>query len=223
VAHGAFFVNPPVTAGQDVEFVFPGQQADLDLIPNLLPGLGQEGLFELGQFPLGGPDQIIDRPATGAHGLQGFFRGNAAIHHPDAIRLPILGLDGFKKVGQSGFIAGVAGQHFIGQRETLRGHNEGQDDLNAIRSFIPAVSVSAFSNSGRIGLEVGAGQVVKQDIEAGLLAVVDLAEIKDMTLDNLIIHCAMIFNDTPVAVFFPVFEPPFDSKKHAPLCCWGVS
>jgi hypothetical protein len=50
----------------------------------------------------------------------------------------------------------------------------------------------------------------------GLLAVVDLAEIKDMTLDNLIIHRPMIFNDTPVAVFFPVFEPPFDSKKHAP-------
>jgi hypothetical protein len=49
----------------------------------------------------------------------------------------------------------------------------------------------------------------------GLLAVVDLAEIKDVTLDNLIIHRPMIFNDTPVAVFFPVFEASFDSKKHA--------
>ena len=50
----------------------------------------------------------------------------------------------------------------------------------------------------------------------GLLAVVDLAETKDMTLDNLIINRPMIFNDTPVAVLFPVFEAPFDSKKHAP-------
>jgi hypothetical protein len=50
----------------------------------------------------------------------------------------------------------------------------------------------------------------------GLLAVVDLAEIKDMTLDNLIIHRPVIFNDTPVAVLFPVLEAPFDSKKHAP-------
>jgi hypothetical protein len=50
----------------------------------------------------------------------------------------------------------------------------------------------------------------------GLLAVVDLSEIKDMTLDNLVIHRPMIFNDTPVAVLFPVFEASFDSKKHAP-------
>jgi len=50
----------------------------------------------------------------------------------------------------------------------------------------------------------------------GLLAIVDLAEIKNVTLDNLIIHRPMIFNDTPVAVLFPVFEAPFDSKKHAP-------
>jgi hypothetical protein len=50
----------------------------------------------------------------------------------------------------------------------------------------------------------------------GLLAIVDLAEIKNMTLDNLVIYSPMIFNDTPVAVIFSVFEPPFDSKKHAP-------
>jgi hypothetical protein len=50
----------------------------------------------------------------------------------------------------------------------------------------------------------------------GLLAVVDLSEIKDMALDNLVIHCPVIFNDTPIAVLFPVFEAPFDSKKHAP-------
>jgi hypothetical protein len=37
-----------------------------------------------------------------------------------------------------------------------------------------------------------------------------------VTLDNLIIHRPMILNDTPVTVFFSVFEAPFNSKKHAP-------
>jgi hypothetical protein len=48
----------------------------------------------------------------------------------------------------------------------------------------------------------------------GLLAVVDLSEIKDMALDNLVIHRPMIFNDTPVAVLFPVFEASFNSQEH---------
>ena len=42
---------------------------------------------------------------------------------------------------------------------------------------------------------------------SSMLAVVDFTEIQDVTLNDLVVNRAMIFNDTPVAMFFPVLEP----------------
>jgi hypothetical protein len=42
-----------------------------------------------------------------------------------------------------------------------------------------------------------------------MLAVVDFTEIQDVTLNDLVVNRAMIFNDTPVAMFFAVLEAAF--------------
>ena len=48
------------------------------------------------------------------------------------------------------------------------------------------------------------------------LAIIYLTEIKNMALDDLIVNRPMVFNDTPGAMFFAVFEAAFFTKKHAP-------
>lgn len=64
----------------------------------------------------------------------------------------------------------VAGQHFVGQRQSLERDHQGDDDLHTIRPMIAAVAVAALVGLAErpIGLEVGAGQVVQQHVEAGV-------------------------------------------------------
>jgi hypothetical protein len=49
----------------------------------------------------------------------------------------------------------------------------------------------------------------------GLLPVIDLTKVKHLSLDNLFGRRPMVFNDTPIAMLFSVFEASFGSKKHA--------
>jgi len=70
-----------------------------------------------------------------------------------------------KKITQSGFVTGVASQNLIGQRKPFRAQNEGQHDLHTIASLVAAVAKLSFSDPCRIGLEIGAGQVIEQDVE----------------------------------------------------------
>ena len=63
----------------------------------------------------------------------------------------------------------VPRQHFIGEREAFRRHDQRDDHLHAITALVAAVTVPAFVLliGRRIGLEIGARQVVQQDIERG--------------------------------------------------------
>jgi hypothetical protein len=68
-------------------------------------------------------------------------------------------------------VGGVAGQDLIGERQTLRRHHEGDDELRAIGPPVAAVAVAAFGSLGQVGgvdLEIGAGQVVEQPVERGV-------------------------------------------------------
>ena len=47
------------------------------------------------------------------------------------------------------------------------------------------------------------------------LAIIYLAKIKNMALDDLIVNRPMVFNDTPGAMFFAVFDAALFTKKHA--------
>ena len=60
---------------------------------------------------------------AGAHLSERFLRGDAAIHDPDALGLAVLLFDLREEVLERGFVGGVAGQHFVGEREAF-----GRDD-----------------------------------------------------------------------------------------------
>jgi hypothetical protein len=65
-------------------------------------------------------------------------------------------------------IRGVAGQHLVGQRQTLGGHDQGDDDLHTIRPVVAGIAKAALVafRKRRIRLEVCARQVVEQHVVA---------------------------------------------------------
>ena len=56
--------------------------------------------------------------------------------------------------------------HLIGQRKTLRRHDQGNHHLHAVRALVAAVSEPTLVRKRRIALEIGGGQIVKQHVEA---------------------------------------------------------
>jgi hypothetical protein len=112
----------------------------------------------------------LHRRIGGAHLGENFLGRNTAIRQPDASSLAILAFDAIEKVTQRRVVGGVAGQHLIGQRQPLWRHRQRDHHLHAVRPMIARVSVAALVafRKRRIGLEIGAGQIVKQHIEAGV-------------------------------------------------------
>ena len=64
----------------------------------------------------------------------------------------------------------VARQHLIGQRQAFRRHHQRDDHLHAIWPMVARVAVPALVTlrEWRSCLEVGAGQIIKQYVEAGV-------------------------------------------------------
>ena len=54
---------------------------------------------------------------------------------------------------------------FIGQREALRGDHQADDELLAIGAMVPAVTALGFINGFGLALEIGAGQIVEDNVE----------------------------------------------------------
>jgi len=81
-----------------------------------------------------------------------------------------LAFDAAEEVPQGLVVDGVARQHLVGQRETLWGDDQGDDNLNAIASVVAGVPIPALVTlrERRIALEVGAGQVVEQHLVGGV-------------------------------------------------------
>jgi hypothetical protein len=50
----------------------------------------------------------------------------------------------------------------------------------------------------------------------GLLPVIDLPEVKNLPLDDSVVHRPVTFNNAPIAMFFSVLESWFGAKKHTP-------
>jgi hypothetical protein len=94
---------------------------------------------------------------------------NAAIHHPDALGLAILVFDFLQEAAQRRVVGGIAGQDFIRQRKALGRHDQGDHHLHAITALVAAVAVTALVVLviRRVRFEIGAGQVVEQNLEAG--------------------------------------------------------
>jgi len=53
-----------------------------------------------------------------------------------------------------------------------------------------------------------------------MLAVINFAEIKNLSLNNAVVRRALVLNNAPVAVFFAVLKSPLRPEKHGTIVCW---
>jgi len=99
---------------------------------------------------------------------QGVDGRDAAIHHPDALRLTVLGFDLAQHVAQRLAVGGVARQHLIGDRKTFGRHDQRDHHLHAVAALVAAVAVAALVVLilRRRRLEIGAGQIVQKNFKA---------------------------------------------------------
>ncbi len=79
----------------------------------------------------------------------------------------VLFFDLGEEVLERGFVGGVAGQHFVGEREALGRDDEGDDDLHAVAALVAAVAEAARVGGidGRITFKIRAGQIVEEHLE----------------------------------------------------------
>ena len=82
--------------------------------------------------------------------------------------LPYCVLDLVEKLLERAVVFGVARQHFVGQRKTLRRDDQRDDHLHTVAALVAAVAKTplVIVILRRIGLEIGAGQIIEQDLEA---------------------------------------------------------
>jgi hypothetical protein len=167
-AHRAFFADPIGTLGEDVKFTLLGKELDCDTCAGLLPGLGQQPLLETREASFGRANQILHWRIAGSHLRQHRLGGDAAIHHPDPPRAAVLPFDLGEEPPQRGAVRSVAGQHLVGQGQTVRGDHQRDHHLRAVGPFVPAVAVAplvALRHVRGIDLEIRTGQIVEQHIE----------------------------------------------------------
>ena len=143
LAHGAFLVDAVAAFGEHRQFAILRQQLHADARAYRLPGQGEEGSFQFGEPAPRRADQVVHRRIGRAHAFEHFLGGNAAVHHPDPFRSSVLRFDLLQEHLERGLVGGVARQHFVGDGETLRGHDQGNDDLHAVAPLVAAVAKTA--------------------------------------------------------------------------------
>src|SRR5262249_58488854 len=96
-----------------------------------------------------------------------------------------------------------------------------REHLRGIAPHLPAVTIGARRNltisREQRQLAVPLAAFIKgfdQVVPSRELAVVDLAEIQHLPLDDLAAGAALALDDIPVAMFFAVFEASVGSQKH---------
>ena len=154
------------TFRQNVEFIGLREQLDLHRLTCLFPRFAEKSFLQCTEPTARCADQILNRRLALAHLRQGRLRRNPAIHDPDPFALAVLVFDAIEEIHQRGFVTGISGHHLIGQRKTLRGDNQGDNDLHTVGSFIAAVPVAPFAFIRGIRFKIGAGQVIEQNIKA---------------------------------------------------------
>jgi hypothetical protein len=86
-------MNARMALRQHVQLLLLRQKLDVHPLAHGLPGEREEVLLQLTQPPLGRADQIADGRSGRSHRGEHLLGGNAAIHHPDAMGLAVLGFD----------------------------------------------------------------------------------------------------------------------------------
>ena len=163
--YGDLFGLASIAARQHVELFLMLIQLYLHGISDLLPGQSQPLLFVLIDAAFRRPHQIRDLPL--AHFFQSRFSGDAAVHHPHTPRLPVSFFDPVQKRLQRFLLRSVAVHHFVGQRKSVRRHDQSNHHLHAIGPAVAAVAALRLVALFHSAFEIRARQIVKQYFEIG--------------------------------------------------------
>src|SRR5512135_2559184 len=152
------------TARQQVIFVLAADQLDLDLgvLGEPLPGTACQLALERGQFTAAGGHHI---PSSGLlEKRQRLLADHATIDDPDPLGFAKLLLD-LSDDGRDGLqVLSIARQGPMRQGKAIAGHYEGQNDLLAVATMVSRVSPAGQIVLASQALDVGAGQVVEQEV-----------------------------------------------------------
>ncbi|MGC1952972.1 MAG: hypothetical protein WA970_10465, partial [Gammaproteobacteria bacterium] len=165
-AHRPFLVAPPLAERQDIELIVLFQQLDLHALAHLLPRFGEEGFFQLAQAALRCSHPIANRGLGAAHRRQHILGWKAPIHDPNPLCFTLLFFDPIQEIGQRRLVGGVARQDLVGEGKALRCHDQGDNHRHAVKTLVARVAELALAIPGRVGREIGAGQVIEQNLEA---------------------------------------------------------
>ncbi len=162
--HGLLLVAAAAAAGQDVGVAVRARRSlHLDALPGLPPGLAGDLPLELREPPARCPHEIARLRL--AHLAENLLGGDAAVHDPCPSGLAVHLLDLREEVLQRGLVGRAAGHRLVGDGEPVGGHDERDDDLDAVGTPVAAVAEAAEpGRPGDVALEVGARQVVQQDV-----------------------------------------------------------
>ena len=163
---------------------------------------------------------------------QGLVTDHASVHDPDPLRRPETLLHLGDHFVDGLHILGIAGQGVMGQRESFAGHDQGQDYLFAVTAMVAGVATLGQVIVLGKALEVGAGQVIQQQVV--VQAEEDAELLLEVVLDRLlgfqqIVEGAVqpVLGDFAVGYAEQVFEargcvPPFRQGELAARAAQAV-
>jgi hypothetical protein len=166
-AYRALLGDPIAALGEHVELVVLREQLHLHAGTGSVPRLVEQRLLQAGEPPLRRADQVVHRRIGGAHLRQHLFGRDASIHAPHASRFAILALDAGEEILERRAVAGIAREHLVGERKTLRAHHQRNHHLHTIRTMVARVAMAALVLlvGRRIRFEIRARQVIQEHIE----------------------------------------------------------
>ena len=91
-------------------------------------------------------------------------RYHATVHHPDPVRFPVLALHRLHDLLHGRDVAAIAGEDFVAQRQAAAAHHQGDVDLFAVWTVVPRIASLRLWIRFRRALEIGARDVVQQQV-----------------------------------------------------------
>src|SRR5262249_3940888 len=164
LAHGLLLRGAGVAAAEDEGLGAVGVWTALDLQPvaqRLPAAVAQGGGEPLEAAPRRADD--VARAAAAQPG-QGGLADHAAVQHPDAPLAAVAGLHARHDLLDGGAVGAVAGEALVAQGVAIAGHDQADEHLLAILAVVAGVAAARLRVGGRLALEVGAGDVVQQQV-----------------------------------------------------------
>ena len=143
-------------------------------------------------------------------------------------------LDPGQERAERRLVGGVARHHLIGQRQAVGRHHQRDHHLHAVGPMIARIAEAPLVAFGerRVGLEIGAGQIVEQNVEAGVEQVLpacdQMIEQRLLVLEQPVVTaielvdlgqaeiCAQEIGKRGALEPFPV-QPPLAQRRQQPI------